>query len=162
MLEDPILNGLLSIALPIMIMNVLQSMFNIIDMTILKMYGPQDGFAVGAVGACSPLISLITGLMIGCASGANVVIARNIGRGDKDGVSRAVGTSIWFAMIGGAVMSVIGIIFAELFLGLMNCPAEQFADAVLYFRLYFAGAPILMVYNFRRLSYARAVTRCVR
>lgn len=148
MLEGPILKGILSIALPIMIMNVLQSMFNIIDMTILKMYGPQDGYAVGAVGTCSPLISLITGLMIGCASGANVVIARNIGRGDKDGVSRAVGTSIWFAMIGGAVMSVIGIVFAELFLGLMNCPPEQLADAVLYFRLYFVGAPILMVYNF--------------
>lgn len=148
MLEGPILNGLLSIALPIMIMNVLQSMFNIIDMTILKMFGAESGYAVGAVGTCSPPISLITGLMIGCASGANVVIARHIGRGDKDSVSRAVGTSIWFAIVGGITMSVIGITFAELILTLMNCPPEQLADAVLYFRLYFIGAPILMVYNF--------------
>lgn len=148
MLEGPIVPGLLTIALPIMVMNVLQSMFNIVDMTVLKMFDTSGGYAVGAVGTCGTLISLITGLMVGCASGANVVIARHIGRGNKDAVSRAVGTSFLFALCGGVVMSIIGITFAEVFLTLMNCPSQLLSDAVLYFRLYFLGVPILMVYNF--------------
>ncbi len=148
MLEGSIVKGLCSIAIPIMIMNVLQSTFNIIDMTVLKMYDTSGGYTVGAVGTCGTLISLITGLLIGCSAGANVVIARHIGRGDRERVDRAIGTSIAFAFLGGIVMAVIGVIFAPVFLGWMNCPDELLSHATLYFRMYFAGVPILMVYNF--------------
>lgn len=148
MLSGSILKGLLLIAVPMMVMNVLQSLFNIIDMAVLKAYDTGDGFAVGAVGASSTLISLITGLLIGTASGATVVIARYIGRGDNDSVDRAVGTSIMVAIVGGVALSIIGISFAEIFLSWMNCPTQLLGSAVLYFRLYFAGVPILMVYNF--------------
>lgn len=147
MLDGPIVKGLLAISIPIMIMNVTQSLFNIIDMTVLKSFA-DDELTVGAVGVCGTLISLITGLLIGCASGANVVIARRIGRGDSEGSQKAVGTSITFAFIGGALMAVIGIFGARLFLTWMNCDADLLDNAVLYFRLYFAGVPILMVYNF--------------
>ena len=99
MLEGSIVKGLLAISIPIMIMNVTQSLFNIIDMTVLKNFA-EDEFAVGSVGVCGTLISLITGLLIGCSSGANVVIARRIGRGDKEGSKRAVGTAITFAFLG--------------------------------------------------------------
>ena len=46
MLHGPIMKGLFAIALPLMIMNVLQSLFNIIDMTVLKSFGPADGCGV--------------------------------------------------------------------------------------------------------------------
>ena len=52
MLSGSIMKGLLTIAIPIMIMNVLQNVFSIIDMTILKMYDTDGGYSVGAVGAC--------------------------------------------------------------------------------------------------------------
>jgi len=147
MLEGSIVKGLLTIAIPIMIMNVTQSLFNIIDMTVLKNFA-NDEFTVGAVGVCGTLISLITGLLIGCSSGANVVIARRIGRGDKEGSKKAVGTAITFAFLGGVGMAAIGIAGAPLFLTWMKCGPAIFSNAVLYFRLYFAGVPILMVYNF--------------
>ena len=146
MLSGPIVKGLITIALPIMVMNVIQSLFNIIDMTVLKEFGAED--AVGAIGASGTLISLITGLMVGISSGSNVVIARYIGQGNKERVERAIGTSLLFSVLGGAMLAVIGISFAEVFLGWMNCPPELMDDAVLYFRLYFVGVPILMVYNF--------------
>ena len=146
MLEGSIVKGLLTIALPIMIMNVIQSIFGIIDMTVLKIY--QTDTAVGAVGACGTLISLITGLLIGISSGANVIIARYIGQRDRERVERAVGTALLFAFVGGTALAVIGISCAEIFLGWMNCPDKLLPGAVLYFRLYFLGVPILMVYNF--------------
>ncbi len=149
MLSGSIIKGLLTISVPIMVMNVLQSMFNIIDMTVLKMYDAAgDGLAVGAVGTCGTLISLITGLVIGIAAGANVVTARYIGKGDKDGVERTVGVGILFALCSGIAISVIGIAFAEVFLNIVNCPDRLMSQATLYFRLYFAGVPISMVYNF--------------
>ena len=60
----------------------------------------------------------------------------------------AVGVSVLFSLVGGAALSVIGIIFAKNFLGLVSCPDELLEDAALYFRLYFAGLPILMLFNF--------------
>ena len=147
MLSGSITKGLLSISIPIMVMNVLQSLFNIVDMTVLKSYD-QSGVAVGAVGVCGTLISLITGLVIGISAGANVVTARFIGEGNQERVERAIGTSFAIALTGGGILLVIGVTFAEVFLNWNNCPVELLPQAAVYFRLYFAGAPILMVYNF--------------
>lgn len=148
MLSGSIYKGLLSIALPIMIMNVVQSLFNVIDMTVLKTFDTGGGTAVGAVGTSSTLISLITGLLIGASAGANVVIARHIGAKNKEKVNRSVGSALMIAIAGGVLIAVIGVCFADVFLSLVNCPQELMAQATTYFRLYFAGVPILMVYNF--------------
>lgn len=148
MLSGSIMKGIMTIAIPIMIMNVLQSLFNIIDMTILKMYDTDGGYSVGAVGACGTLFSFITGLAIGVGAGANVIIARYIGKGDKDGVDKSVGTALVFSVISGVVLLVLGVAFAEFFLGLVNCPTKFFDKATLYFRLYFLGMPFFTFYNF--------------
>lgn len=146
MLSGSITKGLLTICLPVMIMNVLQSLFNLVDMTILKTF--NNGNAVGAVGVCSTLITLITGLVIGISSGANVAIARRIGMKDPDGVERTVDTAVIFSVAAGLALAVIGVSCAELFLNWANCPDTLLPEAALYFRLYFAGVPILMIYNF--------------
>ena len=148
MLSGSITKGLLKITLPIMTMNVIICLFNIIDMTVLKMYDTDGGFSVGSVGACGTLISLITGLMIGISSGANAVIARHIGSGDRDRVKKSIGTSLMVAVLGGLVLTVIGVSFAEIFLVWMNCPELLLDGAVLYFRLYFIGGPIMMLSTF--------------
>ncbi len=148
MLKGSIMKGVMTIAIPIMIMNVLQSLFNIIDMTILKMYDTDGGYSVGAVGACGTLFSFITGLAVGIAAGANVIIAKNIGMGDKEGVDKSVGTALVFSVLCGVVLLIIGVSFAEFFLGLVNCPTKFFDKAVLYFRLYFLGMPFFTFYNF--------------
>ena len=144
MLEGSIMKGILTIAIPVMIMNVATSLFNIIDMTVLKTFGG----AVGAVGVCGTLISLITGLVIGVSSGSNVIIARYIGRKDPASVDRAINTAMAFSIAAGITLAIIGVVGAPLFLTWNNCPDELLKDATLYFRLYFAGVPILMVYNF--------------
>lgn len=148
MLSGSIMKGIMTIAIPIMLMNVLQSLFNIVDMSILKMYDTDNGYSVGAVGACGTLFSFITGLAIGIAAGANVVIAKYIGKGDKEEVDKSVGTALVFSVISGIALLVIGVTFAEFFLGLVNCPTVFFDKAVLYFRLYFLGMPFFTFYNF--------------
>lgn len=148
MLSGNIVKGLLTISLPVMAMNVLNSLFQIVDMAILKNYDTSNGMAVGAVGVCSTLITLISSTVIGISVGANIVIAKYIGRGSRRRVERSVGTSILFSIVGGLILAIIGIIFAEVFLKWNNCPDSLLKDAALYFRLYFVGVPLFMVYTF--------------
>ncbi len=146
MLSGSILKGLLSMTVPIMIMNVMQNMFSIIDMTVLG--NLVNDRAVGAVGACSTLITLCTGLFIGISVGANVIVARHFGEGNREKTEEAIGTSLLFALLGGIVLLVIGVSFAETFLRLTNCPEAMLPEAVTYFRIYFLGVPIILLYNF--------------
>ena len=147
MLSGSITKGLLAIGLPVMLMNVLQSLFQIVDLTVLKTFD-TDGMAVGAVGVCGSLITLMNNLVIGIATGANVVVAKHIGKGDQEHVDRAVGTAVAFAILAGICLTAVGVLGAETFLRWVDCPEELLSRAVLYFRLYYIGAPLLMVYNF--------------
>ncbi len=146
MLSGSIAKGLLTIALPIMAMNVLQSLFNIIDMTLLGMLVGDN--PVGAVGTCGSLISLFTGLLIGISAGANVVVAKFVGIGDEERVQRAIGTSLFFAIISGIALMIFGVVFAKPLLILINCPDSLLSKATIYFQLYFLGVPLLLIYNF--------------
>ena len=146
MLSGSVFKGLLRISIPIMIMNVLQSLISVIDMTILGYMVNDD--AVGSVGASSTLITFITTLLIGISVGSNVIVAKYIGKNDMEGSQKAVGTSVLFSLVGGTFLLVLGLAFANPLLRLMNCPETLFEDATLYFRLYFLGVPFLMLYNF--------------
>jgi len=146
MLSGPIFKGLLALTVPIMVMNVAQTLFNLLDMAVLRVFGFEQ--AVGAVGACGMLITLCTSLLIGISAGANVVIARHMGVGDKEHAEAAVNTSIIFAIFAGLVLMAIGTLFARDFLVMTNCPATLLDDAALYFRIYFYGLPIQMLYVF--------------
>ena len=146
MLSGPITKGLLTMIIPIMIMNVMQSLFNIIDMTVLRIFSTDR--AVGAVGACGVLITICTSLLIGISVGANVVIARRLGAKDQKRADKAVMTSLLFSIAGGIVLMVIGITLAETFLKMTNCPEGLLPKATAYFQIYFCGVPILMFYNF--------------
>ncbi|MBQ3119029.1 MAG: MATE family efflux transporter [Clostridia bacterium] len=146
MLSGSIIKGLLSMAIPIMIMNVMQNIFNMIDMTALEFF--SDDRSVGAVGACGSLISLCTSLLIGLSAGSNVVVAKRIGSGDRDRADKAVMTSLLISIAGGILLGVVGVTFAETFLKMTNCPEELLTKATIYFKIYFLGIPILMFYNF--------------
>lgn len=147
MLSGPIMKGLFIVAFPIVVQTVLASMFNMVDMRVLKTFD-TDGLAVGSVGVCSTLISLITNLVIGISTGANAVVARHLGRKDPEDARKAAGTAILFSAVAGLVLTLIGVLGAKTFLVWTNCPEKLLSRAVLYFRLYFVGVPVLTVHNF--------------
>ncbi len=146
MLNGSITKGLLAMTIPIMIMNVTQSLFNIVDMTVLRYF--SNDAAVGSVGACGTLITLSTALLIGISAGANVVVAKRIGLGNKERANKAAETSILLSVVGGILLLIIGAMFAKTFLRMTNCPQSLLGQATTYFKIYFYGAPFLMMYNF--------------
>ena len=148
MLEGSIVKGILAIAIPIMVMNVLSSLFNLIDTRMLKTY--NDEYAAGAVSASGSLITFISNLVVGIATGANVAVAKHIGRKEIKDAEKAAGTAIAFALAASLVLMVIGVSLADPFLTMMKCDSELKTTyrGVMYFRLYFVGIPMLMLYNF--------------
>ena len=110
--------------------------------------GAEKTAAVAAVGANSPIISLIVNLFIGIALGANVVIAHAAGQGARDSVRKAVHTSVLVALLGGVAMAVLGELAAAPLLGLLNVPEDVFPLALLYLRIYLLGMPVILLYNF--------------
>ena len=148
MLEGSIVKGLLAMALPTMLANVVQSMYSIVDMRVLKMFDPGDGLAIGAVSACGNLTSLITALVIGIATGSNVIVSRYIGRKDPESRDKAMHTALAFSILAGIVLSLIGVIGAPYFLTWTNTDPDLMSQAVLYFRMYFGGVMILLSHNF--------------
>lgn len=146
MTQGPILKNLIICAVPLIIMNILQILFNAADIAVIDWF--RGDTAVAAVGANASLISLITGLFIGISTGANVVLARYCGKQNVEGARRVVGTSIFISLIAGVFLAIIGVLFAEDFLILMDCPEEVLPLATKYLTIYFMSMPAVMLYNF--------------
>ena len=146
MLNGSIAKGLIVLAIPILLMNVINNLYNTIDMSILGKYASDT--AVGGVGACSNVIGLFTNFFIGISVGVNVLVARFVGKGDRNNTEKAVGTSLFVSLAGSVIIGVLGIILSEVLLKMTNCPESLMKDAVLYFKLYFLGVPSIFLYNF--------------
>lgn len=146
MLEGPLVPRLLKFALPVAATNVLQQLFNSADVAIVGLFAGSD--ALAAVGSNGAIINIIINLFVGLSIGANVVVAHLLGQGDTKNVQRAVHTSMAIAIIGGIFLAIFGQIVATPLLRLLDTPAEILPLSAIYLRIYFAGMPFLMLYNF--------------
>ncbi len=145
--EGPLAKKVVVYTVPIILTGVLQLLFNAADLVVVGWFGGGSS-SVGAVGATGSIINLITNLFIGLSIGAGVQVAQGIGaRRDAD-VSRAVHTALPTAVIGGAVMTVIGVFGARHFLAWMQTPSDIIDLSTVYMQIYFAGIISSMVYNF--------------
>ena len=146
MCNGPILGKILVFAIPLMISGILQLLFNAADIIVVGRFTGSQ--ALAAVGSTSALINLIINLFIGVSVGANVVVARNYGAKDYDGIHGAVHTSVLTAIWGGIILIFVGILLARPMLEMMGTPEDVIDLSVLYMRIYFVGMPAFMMYNF--------------
>ena len=133
-------------ALPVAATGILQQLFNAADIAVVGQFVGKH--AMAAVGSNNSIIGLMVTLFSGISMGANVVIARSTGQGDKEGIRNAVHTSILIALIGGLLMTLIGETASRGLLHLLAVPEEIFQDSLRYIRIYLAGLPVIFLYNF--------------
>ena len=146
MCSGPLFRKILSFALPLMLSGILQLLFNAADIIVVGNF--TGSTALAAVGSTTSLINLLVNLFIGLSVGANVVIARSYGAGDAEGVHRGVHTTILAAAVSGVALIFIGIGLSRPLLELTGTPSDVIDQAELYMRIYFAGMPALLLYNF--------------
>ena len=149
MLHGPIWSKILAFALPVAATAILEQLFNASDIAVVGNFtGAESTAAVAAVGANSPIISLIVNLFVGIALGTNVVIAHAVGQGEQEDIHKAVHTSVVFALLAGVLVAVLGEFLAAPLLGMLQVPDQVFPLALLYLRIYLAGLPVILLYNF--------------
>lgn len=146
MVNGPLAGKLLLFALPLMLSGLLQLLFNAADIVVVGRYAGKE--ALAAVGSTSSLINLLVNLFIGFSVGTNVVVARDLGAGREEDVNRSVHTAIALALISGVCLTALGLTLARQLLVWTESAPDVIGLATVYLRIYFAGMPFNMLYNF--------------
>lgn len=146
MCNGPLLGKILIFYIPLMLSGLLQLLFNAADIAVVGRFAGNE--ALAAVGATSSLTNLIVNLFIGLSVGANVLVARYFGAGQLKELKEMVQTAVATAVISGIILIFVGFFVARPALAMMDTPPDVIDHSVLYMRIYFAGMPFMMVYNF--------------
>ena len=131
--------------LPMLIGNVFQQSYNIVDSIIVGNYLGKE--ALAAVGASFPIIFILISLVIGIASGMNIIIAQYFGAGDIKRVRRTIDTMFIFIFAASSLVTVVGIYFSEDMLRLTRLPETLIPTATVYLQVFFAGIIFLFGFN---------------
>lgn len=143
--EGSIWKSMLFFALPILLGNVFQQLYNTADAFIVGKFLDKNAYA--AVSSSGSLIFLLVGFFNGIAIGAGVVIARYFGAKDQEKLQTAVHTTLAFGLAAGLLLTVLGIILTPQILQIMKTDPEVLPNSISYFRMYFAGALAIVMYN---------------
>lgn len=144
--EGPIFSKIVSFTLPLILSSILQLLFNAVDMVVAGRFAGKN--ALAAIGSTSSLINLLVNVFMGLSVGGNVLVARFFGSGKDRDVHETVHTAVSLSLISGVLLAFIGIGFAPTLLVWMGTPSEVLPLSSLYIRIYFAGMPVQMLYNF--------------
>lgn len=137
--------GLLWFALPLILGNLFQQFYNMVDTIIVGKYVGEE--ALAAVGASYALTTVFVMIAIGGGTGASVVISQYLGARENENMKTAIHTAL-FAFLGTSiVLGLLGIAANQWILLALKTPENILGDAALYLRIYFLGLPFLFMYN---------------
>ena len=143
--EGSILGKLFGFAVPLFLGNLFQQLYNTCDSLIVGNFVGSE--ALAAVSSSGSLIFLLVGLFNGIAMGAGVVIARYFGARDQEHLRRAIHATVFFGIVAGLALTVLGIVLTPQLLRWMGTPETVLPQSIIYFRVYFAGALAVVLYN---------------
>ena len=143
--EGKVWKVIVRFALPLLVGNLLQQFYNITDSIIVGQFLGKE--ALAAVSASFFIYYFIISLVIGVGSGTTVVISQLFGAKQYQKVQLAFSSFFIFMLVGGIILSIAGIIFAEPVFRLTNTPEEVIPQAVAYFRIYIGGTFLFVTFN---------------
>lgn len=146
MINGSLGDKIIKYAIPLAITGVLQQLFNAADLAVVGQFSGKE--AMAAVGSNAPVIGLLVNLFVGISLGSNVIIAKSIGQGNDENISKTVHTSVVMALLGGLFLTVLGQFLAPEIVSMLDVPGDVSSLAVKYLRIYLAGMPVILLYNF--------------
>lgn len=144
--EGTIWKALLIFFFPILLGTLFQQLYNTIDAVIIgKFEGKEALAAVG--GGTAVFLTLLIGFFLGTSSGASVIISQLIGAKNDIQTSKATHTAIIFSIVGGAIMTLGGILSSKWVLTITGTPEDIMDLSLDYLRIYFVSMIPMFVYN---------------
>ncbi len=145
MTSGSISKRMVSFALPLLLGNLFQQLYNTVDSLIVGNF--LGSTALAAVSSSGSLIFMLIGFFSGISAGAGVVVSRYFGAEDEDGIHCAVHTTVAFGLVAGVVMTVAGILLSPQILLWMGTPESVMPESVTYLQVYFYGSLGFVMYN---------------
>ena len=136
---------LLIFASPLFLSNLLQIVYNMVDMVIVGAVEGTTGISAVSVGG--DLTALLTFVGMGFGNAGQVIIARYIGAGRRDRLGKFVGTMTSFLLLSAVVISAVGLVFRDPLLMMMSTPDEAYGGALAYSVVCMIGLVFIYGYN---------------
>lgn len=145
MTEGKILPQILKFTFPLMLGNILQQTYSLIDAAIVgKMLGVN---ALASVGASVSIVFLILGFCQGCCCGFAIPVAQKLGARDMPAVRRTIWAGLRISLYLSVVICIVTSLFCDKILAMMKTPQEIFDDAYSYLLITFISIPFTFFYN---------------
>ena len=145
MTEGPILRLLIAFALPLMLGNVFQMLYNTVDSVIVGNFVSKQ--ALAAIGATTMIVNLFVFFFNGFSIGAGVVIGQYFGARDMEKLHDAIETTMAATFILSLLFSLLSIVIVDPMLRMMSTPEDVFHDASVYLHIYLGGIAGLLIFN---------------
>lgn len=147
---EPMTSGSISkrmifFALPLLLGNLFQQLYNTVDSLIVGNFLRSS--ALAAVSSSGSLIFMLIGFLNGTSSGAGVVVSRYFGAEDDNGVHRAVHTTVAFGLVAGVMMTAAGVLLSPQILIWMGTPESVMPESITYLQIHFSGSLGFVMYN---------------
>ncbi len=146
MTSAPFLKKIFIFSIPLVLTGLLQLAYNTADVVVVGRFAGSE--ALAAVGSTGSLINLLLNVFIGLSMGSGVMVARHIGEGNEEKIRNCTHTAMLMSIICGIFIGIFGFFMSGKILVLMGSPDDVLPLATLYLKIYFAGCPGSMVYNF--------------
>ena len=144
--EGVIWKQLLLFFFPILVGTFFQQLYNTVDAVIVGRFVGKEALSCVS-GSSGQIINLVVGFFTGLSAGATVMISQHFGAKNEEQLHKALHTAYAFAITGGIIAGVIGVVMTRMVLKWMNTPENLLPDSTLYVRIYFAGLLFIFVYN---------------
>ena len=144
--KGPVFSTLCFFALPMILGNMLQQGYNIVDTWVVGRYAGSD--ALAAVGAAFALMTFLTSVLLGLCMGSGVVFSLCFGRQDEEGLKKGVCASFLLAAVISAMLTVLSLLGVDWIMAWMNIPVKITDITRNYLVLIFWGIPAIALYNF--------------
>lgn len=136
---------LLKFSIPMLIGNIFQQLYNMVDSIVVGRYNGKN--ALAAVGATGSLNFFIFSLVLGLSAGISIVISQYFGAKDEENVKKGFATAIYAITAASLLVSILGVIFARPLLKMLKTPDTIMEDAVTYMVIVCAGIVGIGIYN---------------
>lgn len=145
MLQGSSGRSLLFFAVPMILGNLFQQFYNIMDSVIVGQFVSEE--ALASVGASYAITNVFIAVAIGGGIGSSVLISQFLGAGQTGRMKTAVSTTLINFLAISLILGVAGTLLNDTLLHWLNVPENVFEDAAVYLRIYFLGLPFLFMYN---------------
>lgn len=143
--EGVVYKQLIVFAVPILLGQIFQNLYNSVDSIVVgRIVGKT---ALAAVSASADISNLLISFFTGLSTGAGVLFAKCFGAKEYDDLHKATHTAIAFSLILGVLLSAVGVAATSWLLRIVDCPADVFAEAEIYLKIYLFGSLFTVLYN---------------